>query len=79
MVSGTTPQPGWNWIKNVIVQPYFESGEPSIDLRGLMEARPESFGLGVPRGTALAFGPDGQVNTWGASEATVMLPLMYTS
>jgi cyanophycinase-like exopeptidase len=75
----TTPQPGWNWIKNVIVQPYFEPGEPSVRLRELMRVRPESFGLGLPRATALAFGPDGQVETWGTGDATIMLPLMYTS
>jgi cyanophycinase-like exopeptidase len=31
------------------------------------------LGLGIPEGVALALGPDGQVETWGEGNVTVVV------
>jgi peptidase E len=60
---------GMDWIENAIVVPYYEGGE----LREPLVQHPESIGLGIGAGTALALGPEGQVEVWGGHRVTIIL------
>ena len=66
-------EPGWNWVQDVIVEPRFVGTASAARLRGLLHAHPECLGLGIPKDTALALGPDGRVETVGEGQVTVVL------
>lgn len=66
-------EPGWGWLPDVIVEPHFVGTQAAGRLRSLLVAHPDCLGLGIPQGTALALGPDGQVETVGPGQATVVL------
>jgi cyanophycinase len=66
-------EPGWDWLPDVIVEPYFAGAESSNRLRALLNAHPNCLGLGIPAGVALALGPDGRVETVGEGQVTVVL------
>lgn len=67
------PFPCWGWVHNGIVEPHFAGADSAPRLRALLAAHPGMLGLGIPEGCALALGPEGQVDTWGAGRITVVL------
>lgn len=69
-------EPGWGWLPSAIVEPHFAGTESSDRLRKLLNAHPNSLGLGIPAGVALALGPDGRVETVGEGQVTVVLGKM---
>ncbi len=78
-VIGPAPQsrelPGLGLITNTIIGPHFRSLQEAGELRQFVQRHPESLGLGIPDGTALALGPQGQVETWGAGQVTAVVHL----
>jgi len=64
---------GWGWIRDAVVVPRFVGAEQEPWLQALLRRWPGILGLGIPEGTALALGPDGQVETWGEEKVTVVV------
>lgn len=64
---------GCAWVGGAVVAPRFVGAAEESDLRDALRKRPGLIGIGVPERTALALGPDGQVETWGEEEVTVVV------
>ena len=65
---------GWGWLPDAIVCPAFgDAAAPA--LRAALKSRLECLGLGIPRGVALALGPENQVRTLSAGGAQVTVVL----
>ena len=65
---------GWGWLPDALIFPH--TTEAST-LREAVKAHPECLGLGIPQDTALALGPDNQVQTLSASGQRVTVVLGY--
>jgi cyanophycinase len=61
---------GWGWLARAIVSVH-HTPERHPGLRKALIERPEMLGIGLPEDAALALGPKGQLQTWGARELTV--------
>ncbi len=74
-----TPHPphqqamGFGFLMNAVVVPHFTTTEASPILRALPQIGNNLLGLGIPDGTALALGPEGQVVTWGGGQITAVV------
>lgn len=66
-------KPGLGWIEGAAVIPYFDTDTGKQRLRDLLIAHPESYALGIGTGSALALGPNGEVQAWGKRQITVTL------
>ncbi len=64
---------GWGWVQGTVVVPRFHDAGQEPQLRGLLRKWPGILGLGIPETVALALGPEGQVETWGTGEVTVVV------
>lgn len=64
---------GMDFLQNTVVEPHFTRTEDSIVLRNINQLGPGILGLGIPDSTALAFGPQGQVETWGPGQVTAVV------
>jgi len=64
--------PGFNWLANAILMPDYHA-EQADGLRELVHQIPNSYGLGMGQGAALALGPYGEVEVWGNAAITVSL------
>jgi hypothetical protein len=64
---------GLGFVMNGVVVPHFVSTEHSPILRALPRIGEALLGLGVPDGSALALGPQGQVETWGHENITAVV------
>ncbi len=64
---------GLDMLQNTVIVPHFTRTEDSVVLRCLSQLGPGLLGLGVPDGVALAFGPQGQVETWGTGQVTAVV------
>ncbi len=64
---------GLDFLHNAVIESHFTRTEDSIVLRNLNQLGPGLLGLGIPDATALAFGPQGQVETWGAGQVTAVV------
>ena len=64
---------GLDLLPNTVIVPHFTRTEDSPVLRQLSQIGPGLLGLGIPDGTALAFGPQGQVETWGRDQVTAVV------
>lgn len=69
----TIGERGWGWVHGAIVVPRFHDAAQEPRLRELLQKWPGMLGLGIPEGVALALGPDGQVETWGKGNVTVVV------
>lgn len=65
---------GWGWLPDALICPGF-GGSVASTLRQAIKSHPECLGLGIPKGVALALGPENQVQTLGAGgeQVTVVL------
>ena len=74
---GPTPQflqvQGLGLLQDTIIVPHFTRTENSPVLRHIAQFGPGLLGLGLPDGTALAFGPQGQIETWGSGPVTAVV------
>lgn len=66
-------EPGWGWLPSVILAPHFRGARMADQLRALLNRQPNCLGLGIPEQTALALGPEGQVENVGAGQVTVVV------
>ncbi len=65
--------PGLNFLRSGIAAPHFTTTEAAVVLRRLLRDHPGFVGLGIPNGAALALGPRGEVEQWGAGEITAVI------
>jgi cyanophycinase len=67
---------GWAWLPQLLV-----SVHHTPDREGLFESalrdHPDLLGLALPEDTALALGPDGEVEAWGDREITVKARMSF--
>lgn len=64
---------GLDFLPTAVIEPHFTRTEASLVLRNLAQLGAGLLGLGIPDATALAFGPHGEVETWGAGQATAVV------
>jgi cyanophycinase-like exopeptidase len=64
---------GWGAVTRAVIVPSFVGAERESDLQEALRMRPGLVGIGLPERTALALGPEGQVETWGEGEVTVVV------
>ena len=67
--------PGLEWVDGALVGPGVASAAEWA--RAVLLAQPAAFAIGIGRGSALALGPDGQVQAWGAGQITIALGLDF--
>jgi cyanophycinase-like exopeptidase len=65
---------GWGWLPDAFICPHYTQAST---LREAVKAHPECLGLGIPQDTALALGPENQVQTLSASGQQVTVILGY--
>lgn len=63
--------PGLGWLADALILPDVES--VAAEAKPLLGMQPTGIAVGIGVGSALAFGPDGQVETWGRGQVTVAL------
>jgi cyanophycinase len=66
-------EPGWRWLPDIIIQPYFMGIKSAGQLRNLLNTQSACLGLGIPEQSALALGPAGEVASVGPGQVTVVL------
>lgn len=69
----TSTAPGLGLIRSALIAPQFTGVQENSSLRTQLQLHPGFVGLGIPRGVALALGPQGQVETWGQGEITAVV------
>ncbi len=65
--------PGLGLVRSAIIAPQFTTTQETPALRAQLRQHPGFVGLGIPRGAALALGPQGQVEIWGQGEITAVI------
>ncbi|MBC6935055.1 MAG: hypothetical protein DWB42_04380 [Chloroflexi bacterium] len=71
--------PGLAWLENALVLPGVTSAAQSELAQNVLREHPAAIAVGVGVGSALALGPDGEVEAWGQRQVTVALGSDYTS
>lgn len=64
---------GLGLVMNTVIVPRFIRTEDTPVLRHIGQLDAQALGLGIPPGTALALGPQGQVETWGTQQVTAVI------
>lgn len=73
IVNGTRNSGGLGWLEGGMVIPHIENEAQAALLRQMLQDHPAAYALGIGTGSALALGPDGQVETWGNRQIVVTL------
>ena len=74
-----TPEPphqqamGLGFVMNAVVVPHFTTTENSPILRALPQISDDLLGLGIPNKTAMALGPQEQLEMWGEGQITAVV------
>ncbi len=68
-----SPVRGFGFVQNSLIVPHFTGAEEAPALRRALRDLPGLLGLGIPDGTALALGPQGQVEMWGEGQVTAVI------
>jgi hypothetical protein len=64
---------GLGFLINAVVAPHFTTTAETPILRALPQIGGTFLGLGIPDNTALALGPEGQLETWGEGQITAVV------
>lgn len=70
-----TVKPGLEWLIGSAVITGVE--DAAAHAKPIFEAQPNAVAIAIMYGSALALGPDGQVETWGRREVTIALGPAY--
>jgi hypothetical protein len=71
-------QPGLCWVDNTLIVPATTSLSESAAARLVWEQEATAVAIGIGVGSALALGPEGQVELWGNGQVTVALGPGYS-
>jgi len=72
-VAGGALRDGFGWLEKSIILPGYQALRDAERMRGFLVDQPALFGLGLGADSALAFGSDGAVESWGARQIAVTL------
>lgn len=64
---------GLNWLEGALVVPGVTAVAQSEQAQQVLNAEPAAIAVGLGSGSALALGPDGEVEPWGGRQVTVAL------
>lgn len=64
---------GLDWVHNALILPGVTAMTDSRAGREALAAQPGAVAVGIGAGSALALGPDGQVEVWGERQVTITL------
>jgi hypothetical protein len=64
---------GLGFVMNAVVVPHFTATENSPILRALPQIGDNLLGLGIPNKTAMALGPQEQLEMWGEGQVTAVV------
>jgi hypothetical protein len=73
-----SPVAGLAWFENIVVVPGITTAEQSREVQAILSSQPAAIAVGIGLDSALALGPDGEVETWGKRQVTVTLGRNYT-
>lgn len=68
---------GLEWLENSLIMPGITSVSQSGAVQEVLLLQPGAIAVGIGEGSALALGPDGEVETWGEGIVTVALGKDY--
>lgn len=73
------PESGLGWLENGLVMPNVTSVSHDPRAKDFLLAEPLGIAVGIGVGSALAFGPDGELEPWGKKEVTIALGGRYSA
>jgi hypothetical protein len=76
-VLGGTIIGGLNWIEGAIITTEYDLDDAAARMRAQLDQHPDAYGIGIANGSALALGPDGEIETWGNGKVTIALGRNY--
>jgi hypothetical protein len=68
-------KPGLDWLIGAAVLTGVD--DAALNAKPILDAQPTAVAIAIMIGSALALGPDGQVETWGRREVTIALGPAY--
>lgn len=68
---------GLGWLRGVLVVSGITSLSESRRARAVLLMQPDAIMIGIGAGSALALGPQGEVETWGQKQVTISLGSQY--
>ncbi|MFN8529439.1 MAG: hypothetical protein U0670_12575 [Anaerolineae bacterium] len=68
---------GAKWLDSAVILP--SATQLAMQVREVFELEPAAYALGIADGSALALGPDGEVQVWGRGQVAVALGSTYTT
>jgi hypothetical protein len=68
---------GFEWLENSLIMPGITSIAESAIAQDVLLRQPGAIAIGIGEGSALALGPDGEVEPWGLRQVTVALGKEY--
>jgi len=68
---------GFEWLEAALVIPSLVSIAQSPEAIAVLDAQPSAIAVGMGPGSALALGPENQVEPWGNKQVTVALGRDY--
>ncbi|MDX2160691.1 MAG: hypothetical protein SF162_05140 [bacterium] len=72
-----TLAPALEWLSGAVILP--SAVQLADQVREALELEPAAIAVGISEGSALAFGPDGQVEVWGRGQVAVALGTAYAT
>jgi hypothetical protein len=80
LLSGGEVTEGLEWLENALVAaPQLAIPDLATYARPVLLAQPSAIAVGIGQGSALALGPDSEVETWGEKRVTIALGTAYSS
>ncbi len=70
-------KPGLDWVKKAFIIPTAAGVADADKVRETLEKQPEAIAIGIRTGSAMVFGPGGEIETWGDGQITVALGSGY--
>lgn len=76
--SNARPREGFGWLANAALLTDDNNVLMKQQLQRLLQTEPTAFGLGIGANSALAFGPEGQIEAWGDQQIAISLGQAYS-
>jgi len=70
LIDGSDIKPGLSWLAGALLTGVDKAADAA---KPIFKAQPGAIAVGVMPGSALALGPDGEIDIWGRREVTVAL------
>ena len=68
-----------DWLRNTLVVIGLTSVTQAPHIQEMLKNEPDAVAIGIGTASALALGPDGEVEAWGKKQITVALGQSYQS